>query len=110
MMNSLFSQRLKTLRIENGYSQRALAQKLNVVQVTYLHWEQGKTEPNINNICALCRIFGVSADYLLGNSNENDIVEYFNPENEYTADEKLLISAYRKMSDEKQESLIKLLN
>lgn len=33
--------------------------------------EQGKTEPSINSICELCKIFEVSADYLLGLEDED---------------------------------------
>ena len=29
-------------------------------------WEQGRTEPDIKTIVKLCKIFDVSADYLLG--------------------------------------------
>ena len=108
-MNEQFSQRLKSLRIECGLSQRELAQKLNVVQVSYLRWEQGKTEPNINNICALCRIFGVTADYLLGVSDELGITTPFNPEKEYTTDEQTLIRQYRKLSTERKNALLHLL-
>ncbi len=45
---------------------------LHISHVSYLHWEQGKTEPSINNICELCKIFGVSADYLLGLEEETE--------------------------------------
>ncbi|MDR2090673.1 MAG: helix-turn-helix domain-containing protein, partial [Clostridiales bacterium] len=33
-------------------------------------WEQGKTEPNIANIQKLCKLFGVTADYILGLEGE----------------------------------------
>ena len=65
-MRDNFSKRLKELRLENHFTQREIAEKLGVAQVSYLHWEQGKTEPSIDNICKLCEIFGVTSDYLLG--------------------------------------------
>ena len=70
-MKEDFSKRLKELRIENGISQQAIADKLNIARISYLHWEQGKTEPSINNICLLCKIFNVSADYLFGLENDD---------------------------------------
>lgn len=109
-MGELFSQRLKSLRIENGYTQRELAKMLNVVQVSYLRWEQGKTEPNINNICELCRIFGVTADYLLGNTDDAEIVDPIIATETYAENEKLLITAYRKMDKDKRAALLNILN
>ena len=65
-MRDNFSKRLKELRLENHFTQREIAAKLGVAQVFYLHWEQGKTDPSIDNIFKLCEIFGVTSDYLLG--------------------------------------------
>lgn len=106
-MKETFCQRLKNLRIENGYTQRDMAQRLNIVQVSYLRWEQGKTEPNIDNICALCNIFNVSSDYLLGNADEFGLKEKFETNN-FTGDELSLIETYRKMPDDKKRSLFNI--
>ena len=65
-MKTIFSTRLKELRNEKNFTQRKIAELMNVSQVSYLHWEQGKTQPDIENIVKLCQLFGVSADYLLG--------------------------------------------
>ena len=108
MMKETFAQRLKSLRTEHGFSQRDIAHRLNVVQVSYLRWEQGKTEPNINNICELSRLFGVTADYLLGNTDESDMVEA-NAEPSYTADEKKLLESYRQLDNDKQSALLRFL-
>ena len=69
-MKTIFSTRLKELRNEKNFTQRKIAELMNVSQVSYLHWEQGKTQPDIENIVKLCQLFGVSADYLLGLENE----------------------------------------
>ena len=71
-MKEHFKNHLKELRTEKGYTQRKLAAMLHISHVSYLHWDQGKTEPSINNICELCKIFGVSADYLLGLEEETE--------------------------------------
>ena len=65
-MRDDFSKHLKELRLENHFTQREIAAKVGVAHVSYLHWEQGKTEPSIDNICKLCEIFDVTSDYLLG--------------------------------------------
>ena len=69
-MKTIFSTRLKELRNEKNFTQRKIAELMNVSQVSYLHWEQVKTQPDIENIVKLCQLFDVSADYLLGLENE----------------------------------------
>lgn len=46
-------------------TQRDVYEKLNMSPNGYASYEQGRTEPNIETIKQLCRIFGVSADTLL---------------------------------------------
>lgn len=50
-------------------TQHDVADELGVTQVTYCHWENGQTQPDINKIIELCKYFSVSADYLLGLSD-----------------------------------------
>ena len=57
---------LKDLRRENNLSQRQMAEKLCISQQTYSDYENGKTEPTIDTIIAISKIFSVSSDYLLG--------------------------------------------
>lgn len=108
-MKESFAQRLKGLRNEKNYSQREMAALLNIVQVSYLRWEQGKTEPNINNICRLCEIFNVSSDYLLG--LEDDTAFSFSSDApSITADEKLLLNTYRELPSGKKKAIFNLLD
>ena len=58
--------RIKELRKEKGLTQKQLAELVNKSETGLASWEQGLSEPSINDIRALCKIFGVSADYLLG--------------------------------------------
>lgn len=59
-------QRLKSLREENGYSQKQFAEKINVSINTYRNWEQGKNEPDTCTIIRLAKIFNTTVDYLVG--------------------------------------------
>jgi len=65
-----FSQRLKELRLENGMTQQQVADLLNIKQQSYIRYEYGTGEPSINTLIKLTEIFNVSADYLLGISDE----------------------------------------
>ena len=58
--------RIKELRIEQGLTQKQLAALLNKSETGLASWEQGLAEPSVNDIRKLCKIFEVSADYLLG--------------------------------------------
>ena len=59
-------QRIKELRIENGLTLKQLAALLNVTIRTIQRYEDNSREPSVDCIKQLCRIFDVSADYLLG--------------------------------------------
>lgn len=65
-MTKLFCERLKLLRIDKKLSQPALAQLVGVSKGMISFWENGINEPTITNLIKLTKIFGVSADYLLG--------------------------------------------
>lgn len=66
----MFGQRLRELRIENGYTQETLASKLDVSPKTIGTWERGTREPPLKNLDKLSEIFDVSVDYLLGKSDK----------------------------------------
>ena len=62
--------RLKELREEKGLSQAQLGKEIGYSQKAVGHYETGRSEPNLETVKALCRFFGVSADYLLGLKDE----------------------------------------
>ncbi len=66
-----FKDILKSIRKERGMTQRDVYELLNISANGYASWEQGRTEPDINTIKKLCKIFDVSADYLLGLEDES---------------------------------------
>lgn len=68
-MYMMFRERLKELRTERGWTQKTLAQKLNVTDDCVFFWEKGRSEPSIQQILDLADLFGVTTDYLLGKSD-----------------------------------------
>ena len=60
-----FCEKLKVLRKNQGLTQKEVADLVNVGRVTYTDWENGKREPNFENLSMLACIFDVSNDYLL---------------------------------------------
>lgn len=63
---STFSQRLKELRLEKGLTQKELADAIKTNNSSICDWECGRTEPSIEMILSICRLFEVSADFVLG--------------------------------------------
>lgn len=43
---------------------------LGLERTRYLKWEHGDAVPSLDMLVRLCRLFGVSADYLLGLADE----------------------------------------
>ena len=60
-----FGEKLLRLRQQRGLSQEALARELDVSRQAISRWELGEVAPDTANVLAVCRLFGVSADYLL---------------------------------------------
>lgn len=66
-----FNEILREVRRESGMTQKDIYTILQVSPNCYASWEQGRTQPDIENIKKLCIIFEVSADYLLGLEDKN---------------------------------------
>ena len=60
------SHRIRELRRAKYWTQRHVADLLNKSPTGYASWEQGLSEPGIEDLRKLCIIYNVSADYLLG--------------------------------------------
>ena len=68
--------RLFELRTEKELSQRDMAKAMNISQGTYNNWENSNTQPSIEQLIALSKFFGVSVDYLVGNSDDFGTINY----------------------------------
>lgn len=79
--------RIRDLRLQKGWRQEDLAQRLNTKRQTVARYETEKLGIDAGTICALCDIFGCTADYLLGRS--------LLPSADLTEDEAALLLAFR---------------
>ncbi|HIU69766.1 MAG TPA: helix-turn-helix transcriptional regulator [Candidatus Scubalenecus merdavium] len=52
--------------------QQAVAEYLGTTQQVYSRYEKGINEIPVRHIIALCKYYGVSADYLLGLTDQNE--------------------------------------
>ena len=61
---------IRSLRIDNGLTQKQVAQVLGVSQNTYSQYEIGVLNYPVDALMKLADLYNVSVDYLLGRTNE----------------------------------------
>jgi DNA-binding XRE family transcriptional regulator len=73
MYTEVFPSRLKMAREYSGATQDEVARIIKTSRPTYTNYEAGRSEPNIETIAVLAKMFEVSTDWLLGISHESHI-------------------------------------
>lgn len=82
----MIGERLAEVRKDHGDHQASLAKKLHVSAFTVASWEQGKSSPSHELLVAICQLYHVSSDYLLGLTDNDPVfgekrrIERFAPE------------------------------
>ncbi|MCH5157425.1 MAG: helix-turn-helix transcriptional regulator [Clostridiales bacterium] len=66
MLKEEIGKKLKEARIQVGLTQKEVADRLGVAQPIYQRFEKGIYECSYEQLKALCDLFDISADYLLG--------------------------------------------
>jgi len=59
-------ERIKQMRQIRGYSQQELASKIGIAMNSLYHYEKNRKTPSAEVVAKLAEALGVSADYLLG--------------------------------------------
>ena len=91
-----FGVRLRDLRLEKHMTQQQLADKTGMAKGTISAYEQGKKYPSVEVLIKLCNTFQVSADYLLGLSDDLQLMK------SNLTDEQM--SVFRKLIHELEQS------
>lgn len=68
----MIGDKIRDLRNQKRMSQTDLSKILHVSQQTITKWETGKAEPSSSALNSLANYFNVSADYLLGRTEERN--------------------------------------
>lgn len=100
---SLFSTRLKKLRVDNGFSRKEVADYLGIHETTYGKYELGHREPNFETLSKLANLFDITTDYLLIENTpytSNDLYVLFG----------MLVKQKRKQNNESIDDLANFLN
>jgi len=103
LYNMKFNQKIKALRKSANMNQQELADKLHI-HVTHLSkMENGHLLPSIDIVQRLMKVFAVSADNLL-NDSEDSVVEMQNHE----LNEQLML--INQLDEDEKNALIKIIN
>jgi transcriptional regulator with XRE-family HTH domain len=74
-----FGEKLKKARMEAGYTQNELANKLAVSRAAIAKWESDRGMPDVTNLKAIAEALSVSMDYLLDDGSTLDFSETKKP-------------------------------
>lgn len=107
----MLSDTLKQLREQRGLSQAKLAEQLQIPKGTYVTYEYGTREPNIEMINKLADFYGVTTDYLLGReTGEPDSIDKLAGEFNMTALEKKILDNYLSLPKSMRSDLMEFLH
>lgn len=65
-----YTKRLRDLREDADLTQAQVAAYLGTSQTMYARYERGANELPIRHLVRLCKLYGVSSDYILGLRDE----------------------------------------
>ena len=116
---------LKSFRKKCGFTQQLVSSLLKMERSTYTYYELGKTQPNVENLTKLSKLYKISIDELINgtpyqNENSDSLVladngmvyssdsqlSYLDKINLLCFDEKELIALYRQLPDDKRMEII----
>lgn len=66
----IYQQRIRDLREDNDLNQEEISKILKIDRSYYGKYERGLHPMPVDHIITLCRFYNVSADYILGFTNE----------------------------------------
>ena len=72
-MRSTLSKRLASVIADSGKAQVDFATSVGCERKSVIYWLNGRCEPNLRALRRICRTYGVSADWLLGLDETNDM-------------------------------------
>ena len=71
---------IKTMRKEKNFTQREIAERLNISEKTVSKWETGNGLPEVSLMLPLCELLGISVNELLS-GERLDERRYFEKQN-----------------------------
>lgn len=75
-VRQIIAENLTELRKVNKLTQLELAEKLNYSDKAISKWERGESLPDVEILCQIAELYGVSLDYLVTKDHEEATLEY----------------------------------
>ena len=101
----MYGIRLKELRKEQGLTQKEFAKMLNTTQENISKYELEYLDLNTDMIIQICKTFNVSADYLLGRSDDFGSVNV--PSDvELSSEEQYALDMFRDLSNSNRKIIL----
>lgn len=106
-----FNEKLIELRKKKGLSQEELGYKINVTRQTISKWELGQTSPEMDKLVELSKIFEISVDDLLNDSNLpiNNTTDNNNNNNDTTATNTVIEDQSINKKSKKEKTIITII-
>ena len=102
----MYGNRLKELRKEQGLTQKEFAKLLNTTQENISKYELEYLDLNTDMIIQICKTFNVSADYLLGRSDDFGNVDV--PSDvELSSEEQYALDMFRDLSNSNRKIILR---
>ncbi|SOC15839.1 transcriptional regulator with XRE-family HTH domain [Ureibacillus xyleni] len=74
----MYGERLRTLRLEHGYTMEQVGQFVGIKKSSYASYEAKYRQPPIDKLKSFSKLYGVSVDYILGLTDQRNSTEYLN--------------------------------
>ncbi len=103
----LLANSLKHFRRSKGYSQKQVAELLDISIATYSGYERGASEPDIETLVRLAYLYGVSTDLLLQKANLNMTTSN---EGVFKSFKEQTDEMIEQFSEKKQPAMVKIVN
>lgn len=98
----MFIERLNALLQERNLTRKQFLSDVKMGENQIRYWEKKNTVPNHSSLLAIASYFGVSADYLLGNTDDPGA----EPKVVLSEKEKALLDLFRGLTADEQERVI----
>ena len=94
------NKKIENMRFQRGWSMYELSQQSGITQSTLTSMLKRGNPPKIDTLICICEAFGISLAQFFMEDEQIEIL---------SKDEKDLISAFRKLPEDKQQALIQFL-
>lgn len=106
----MYGSKIRELRLEKGLSQAEFAKKIGTSQRNVSKYENEQLDLSTEILLSICAFFQISADYLLGRSDDLGVVTIQSGAPELTPEEKELVRRFRPLARPLKDLIFSMLD